>query len=329
MRLACRIPVEKARSEGNCLAASPVALMYTLLDFGSGRKLEKIAGRLVNRPCPLADNVRPEDSDWPTADATFYSGRDHLGDWKTIGNWNEPWIFRGSFGALRLSLTPFGHVGLFPEQNDNREWIQRHAADVRGKRILNLFAFTGGTTLALARSGALVTHVDSARNMVERARENTVLSGLEDHPIRWIVEDAKRFAERELRRGNFYDGVVLDPPTWGHGISRGQRWEIDRDLPELLQVLADLAPACQFLMITCHTAGYTSGKLRNMIRDCFSMTSRCVHDAGTMTLSTPSGRTLESGEFARWIATGMKSGELDPGVERGNRMGDGSGGKLP
>lgn len=280
--------------------------MYTLLDFGSGRKLEKIAGRLVNRPCPVAENIRPEKQDWPEADATFQMGKDHLGEWSTRGNQDEPWIHIEPFGSLRLSLTPFGHIGFFPEQATNWDWIRERTENLRGKRILNLFAFTGGTTLALAKCGAEVTHVDSARNMVERARENALLSGLEKHPIRWIVEDARRFAERELRRGNFYDGVVLDPPTWGHGVSRGQRWEIDRDLPGLLQLLGELAPACQFLLLTCHTAGYSSGKLRNMVDGCFAIPPSCVPKAGSMILTTPSGRKLESGEFVRWVASDVE-----------------------
>jgi 23S rRNA (cytosine1962-C5)-methyltransferase len=168
---------------------------------------------------------------WPVPDARFALQRGHQGTWERRPGMDEPWWYRDWFGCLKLELSPFGHIGLFPEQRIVWLWLRELGSALTGKRLLNLFAFTGGATLAALSLGAAVTHVDSAANTVERARGNARESGLADKPVRWIVEDAMKFTLREIRRGNRYDGVILDPPTYGHGTSRGQTWESNATCP--------------------------------------------------------------------------------------------------
>ncbi len=273
--------------------------MYELVDFGAGRKLELVAGRLLNRPCPAAETAKPQIADWPMADATFETERDHTGCWKCSSEWNQPWQFRHWFGTLELSLSPFGHIGVFPEQADNWDWIRSLGEQLAGLQLLNLFACTGGSTLAAASMGAHVTHVDSARNTVTRARANAGVSGLADRPLRWIVEDASRFVQRELRRGNRYDGIIVDPPSFGRGVSKGQRWEIDRDLPDLLASLGELVPGCSLMICTCHSPGFTLPRLGELLGHCFPVPDSCQRRR--MTLATAAGQNLPAGVCVRWF----------------------------
>ncbi len=272
--------------------------MYELVDFGDGRKLERVAGRLLNRPCPAADARSCCVANWPEADATFHSTREQFGRWRCPTAFSGPWHYRDWFGSLELSLSPFGHIGVFPEQRDSWNWIRARRNCLTGCQLLNLFAYTGGSTLAALAVNARVTHVDSARNMVARARSNAVASGWAERPVRWIVEDAKRFVDREVRRGNRYDGVILDPPSFGRGVSKGQRWEIDRDLPLLLEALGQLVPDCQVMLCTCHSPGFTPKRLANMVGNAMHIPDEC--EAGEMILRTRTGQSLPAGICVRW-----------------------------
>ncbi|MFV2066585.1 MAG: class I SAM-dependent methyltransferase, partial [Pirellulales bacterium] len=153
--------------------------------------------------------------------------------------------------------SPFGHLGLFPEQAVCWDWIaERVRVAGRPLMVLNLFAYTGGSTLATAQAGGSVVHVDAARNMVTRARENARASQLEDAPIRWICDDVLRFVRREVRRGNQYDGIIVDPPAYGHG-PKGEPWKLDKHLPDLLEICGCLMQRHpQFLLLTCHATQY-------------------------------------------------------------------------
>jgi 23S rRNA (cytosine1962-C5)-methyltransferase len=203
--------------------------------------------------------------------------------------------------VFELKLAESGHLGFFPEQAENWDWL---AGQVRSAgvpiRVLNLFAYTGGSTLACAAAGAEVTHVDAARNVVAWARRNAELSGLADAPIRWIGEDALKFARREARRGSRYDAVVLDPPSYGHG-PRGEVWRLSRHLPRLLSLCAELtAGQCRFILLTCHTPGYDAPRLEGMVRDGFAECSEGAFSSQIVTLRTPSGRALPSGAAVQW-----------------------------
>jgi 23S rRNA (cytosine1962-C5)-methyltransferase len=274
--------------------------MYELVDFGLGRKLERIGGRLIDRPCPAAAEMSCSHPKWQKVDATFQLSRGHRGTWSLSRPWEDGWTFETEFGKLELGLSPFGHIGVFPEQSDNWHWIASHAGLIRGTRLLNLFAYSGGSTLAAAAAGAEVTHVDSAANIVARARSNAVRSGLNDRPIRWIVEDALRFVVREARRGNRYDGVILDPPTYGHGVSRRQVWNLDEGLPQLLDALRVVVADCRMIVCTCHSPGMSARVLKSFVSARFA--GARLAECGDMNLPCPDGRRLDCGVFVRWAA---------------------------
>lgn len=202
---------------------------------------------------------------------------------------------------LEVKLTDSGHLGLFPEQATNWQWIARRVAQAgRPLRVLNLFGYTGGSTLAAAVAGAEVTHIDSARSVVAWARQNAALAGLADAPIRWIAEDAGRFVRRELKRGNRYDAVILDPPSYGHG-PKGETWKLANDLPQLLTNCAELTRERRaFLLLTCHTPGYGPAELEALLADTVFGSCQAGVRASLLSISTADGRQLPAGVVARW-----------------------------
>ncbi|MEM6331556.1 MAG: class I SAM-dependent methyltransferase [Planctomycetota bacterium] len=298
---------------------------YQLIDFGAGgrgggRKLERFGTVVCDRPCPAAHTPVGDRSRWGQA-ATRYTGA-KVGD----GRWVSPQpttiassgreavevpLADGLAFQMRVELSPAGQVGLFPEQFANWRWIARRVAAARRPwRLLNLFAYTGGSTLAAAAAGAAaaggeaaagveVTHVDASKPSVALARQNAELSGLAAAPIRWFVEDALKFCRREARRGNRYDAVVLDPPTYGHG-PKGEEWRLARDLPVLLELIAELtdrAPA--LLLASCHTPGVGPAELSAYVADAVVGHCAAPPASGRLWLATEDGRRLESGVYAR------------------------------
>ena len=199
-----------------------------------------------------------------------------------------------------LRCTPFGHVGLFPEQAANWDWIAdcvRCAG--RPLEVLNLFAYTGGATLAAAAAGASVVHVDAARNIIAWARRNAELSGLEKSPIRWIVDDALTFVRREVRRGRRYDAVILDPPTYGHG-PRGQSWKIDSDLRELLAECRKLFVEPEFALFTCHTPAIDRHAAAGLLANLLPAPDAGHIESPDLTLTASTGPQFSAGVAARW-----------------------------
>ena len=278
---------------------------YQLLDFGEGRRLERFGPLVIDRPCPAAESLRPAATEiWPAADARFERLEAEQGQWMLRGHPASKWTIAHGPMTFELKRTDFGHVGLFPEQADNWDWIAEqvrrstiHASSLM--KVLNLFAYTGGSTLAAAAAGAAVTHVERARNVVAWARRNARLSDLDAAPIRWIAEDAVKFANRELRRGNRYDAVILDPPSYGHG-PQGEVWRLADDLPGLLALCAELtAGRPQFMLLTCHTPGFSSNRLLEMLTAAFGSTPPERIEAKPLALIAATGQTLPSGEVAR------------------------------
>ncbi|MGI5832243.1 MAG: class I SAM-dependent methyltransferase [Thermoguttaceae bacterium] len=293
---------------------------YQLLDFGGGRKLERFGKIVTDRPSPPAfRSLRRSAETWCAADLFFQA--DETGRSDTALGVRGTWISRSDEGnrflelggrvvhttpdfVLELKGSPFGHLGIFPEQS--RNWGRLYGLCRKGMvtlgrrmRVLNLFAYTGGSTLACASAGAEVTHVDAARNIVGQARRNAELSGLGEAPIRWIVDDTVKYVRRERRRKRFFDGVILDPPTYGHG-ARGEVWRLARDLPKLLEILfAILDPSFPFVLLTCHSSGFDAARLKTILGKCADGAFvDGVIDAGSMAITAATRARLPAGEFA-------------------------------
>ncbi|MCA9121578.1 MAG: class I SAM-dependent methyltransferase [Planctomycetaceae bacterium] len=275
---------------------------YQLLDFGGGRKLERFGAYVLDRCSPSAEGIRKSDpGNWNKCDARYDRTRGEEGEWNSRGVLPSAWSITHSELVFELQPTPFGHLGVFPEQAANWDWITKQLArSPKPLRVLNLFAYTGGSTLAAAAAGAEVVHVDSAKNTVAWARRNAELSGLSEKPIRWIAEDAKRFAERELRRGKRYDAVILDPPSYGHG-PKGETWKIARDLHALLTTCAQLTQGHRaFMLLTCHSPGFDPPEVEAILADAVFGSCQAGATAKALTVSCIDGRKLPSGVVARW-----------------------------
>ncbi len=277
---------------------------YQLLDFGAGRRLERFGTFVADRPCPTAEGLaKAEPEAWAAADARFERDEPRKGEWLRSREPPDPWTVGHSAMTFELKLTPQGQVGFFPEQADNWDWIRERvragAAAGNPRRVLNLFAYTGGSTLAAAAAGAEVVHVDAAKNIVAWARRNAGLSGLEARPIHWIVEDVRKFVRRELRRGSRYDAVILDPPSYGHG-RRGEVWRLSKHLAGLLAACAELTGGRpRFVLLTCHTPGFGPDRLAAMTREAFGDDAFASVDAGPLVLTSASGRRLPAGTMVR------------------------------
>jgi 23S rRNA (cytosine1962-C5)-methyltransferase len=293
---------------------------YQLLDFGRGRRLERFGEFVLDRPCPAVERVaKTEPKLWDRADACFEDGGEKAGRWFfPRKNLPEAWTVDYDRMRFELKLTPTGQVGIFPEQAENWTWIRGEGRGERGEKensrspasqgsasnlkVLNLFAYTGGSTLAAAAAGMEVTHVDAAKNIVEWARRNAELSGLADAPIRWICEDAWKFVKREIKRGSRYDAVILDPPSYGHG-PKGEVWQLAKHLPLLLEQCAALtAGQRRFLLLTCHTPGYGADRLAELLESCFPIASSGSMSARPLPISDVRGREMPCGAMARWSA---------------------------
>ena len=279
---------------------------YALLDAGDGRRLDRFGDRVVDRPAPAAVGPADERACWATADLRY----DRERGWRArepalLG----PWML--AFDGLRLELRPAagGQVGLFPEQGPIWRWLTDRVARSsappgpgRPARILSLFAYTGAATLAAARAGAAVAHVDGSRPAVAWARRNAAASGLDGRPIRWLVDDAAAFVLREIRREARYDGIVLDPPSYGHGGGRGRgpAWRIADDLPDLLAGCARLLdPAAPFIALSAHSPEHGAGRLGDLLADGLSV-SRAAVSAADLDLRAETGATLPLGAYATW-----------------------------
>ena len=250
----------------------------------------------VDRTAPGATQRRLAPSAWGAADLRFdrsrgWSGRREVDEARLAGV--EGLVFE-------LRATDSGGVGLFPEQVANAAWLEAatrsRAGGGRSPTVLNLFAHTGLLTLVAARAGATVTHVDAARGAVAWARRNAELSGLADRPVRWIVDDALDYARREARRGRRYDGVLLDPPTYGHGA--GRPWRIETDLTELLDTCQAVLASDPFVLLTAHTTGIEADQLEGAVRSAFPAIARRVETI-PLELEAESGAVLRLGTAIR------------------------------
>jgi 23S rRNA (cytosine1962-C5)-methyltransferase len=281
---------------------------YELLDSGREEKLERYGSVVLSRPDPQALwEKRLSMTEWEKADARFVrQGRE--GQWTVKPTVPKEWEI--TFGGLTLIIKPtsFKHTGLFPEQEQNWVWIKEAiSATKRAVSVLNLFGYTGGATLAAAVAGASVTHVDASKTALAWARENAARSGLEDKPIRWIVEDVLVFVKREIKRGNRYDLIVMDPPAFGHG-PHDELWKIEEHLLELMKLCRELlTPEPLGIEMSGYAAGYSPLAFAYNLEP-FVKEYGGALQYGDLTIeeSLPAGRQgevpqlLPCGIFARW-----------------------------
>ena len=296
---------------------------YELIDSGDNEKLERFGKYVLARPDPQALwQKKLSKEEWAKASGTYCRENDKgetgsKGRWKSKSGLPEKWQI--DFASLKFFIepTPFKHVGLFPEQKANWEWIEEKlkvqsskvkAGDQAPKfEVLNLFGYTGGASLACAAAGASVVHVDGSKVAVTRAKENAKLSGLTERPIRWILEDARDFVKRELRRGRKYDGIIMDPPSFGRG-EKGQVWKIDEDfVPLFNDCLKLLSDKPIFFLINGYAAGYSPIAYANNLETIKKKFGGSI-EAGELSIEERekgrkgenSSRLLPCGIFGRW-----------------------------
>jgi 23S rRNA (cytosine1962-C5)-methyltransferase len=272
---------------------------YILLDSGNLQKLEQVGKYRLIRPALNAywHPSLPEE-EWNMAIGVFRRNSSGAGVWK----WKQhpPPSWKVNYGEYSLITKPtdFGHLGFFPEQIDNWKWLYRTAAETPRVQTLNLFAYSGGSSLALAEGGADVCHVDAAKGMLDWARENLSINHQIPANIRWIVDDVNKFINREIKRNRTYPGIVLDPPSFGRG-PRGQIWKIEQDLVPLLKNLKKIMGSKPlFMLLSMHSQGFSPNCLERILYSLFKNKGTISH--GEMVISEQSGRKLPAGIFARW-----------------------------
>ena len=282
---------------------------YELIDSGDFEKLERFGRYVVRRPEPQAIWRRSlTEEEWRRlADASFLrDGRsEERGEWRLRSGmpsrWTVDYAYEGMRLRMRLGLTSFKHVGLFPEQAANWNFIYdncvRMRAEERTPKVLNLFAYTGGATLAARAAGADTTHVDSVKQVVTWARENMEQSGLEG--VRWIVEDALKFVQREVRRGNRYNGIILDPPAYGRG-ANGEKWILEDNIGEMLECCARLLePRGAFLVLNLYSMGLSATLASPAVRQAFG--TPFEEQFGELCFDDRAGKRLPLGTYCRFV----------------------------
>ena len=274
---------------------------YALLDAGNGRKLERFGAVTLNRPEEQAlFRPRLPQEVWDAADATFDGRAEEDGDgrWRRREGLPEAWVCR--HGPVRFScrFTAFRHVGAFPEQAAHWAYMREQLARYGNRpELLNLFAYTGIASLIAADAGAAVTHVDASKTAIAWAKENQVASGMADRPVRWILDDAVKFAAREVRRGRRYDGILLDPPKFGRG-PKNETWRLFDDLPQLLAHCRQLLKPGGFVVLTAYAIRASFLALQELCADTFGEGAQ----AGELVLDAESGRALSTSLYCRWPA---------------------------
>ena len=278
---------------------------YGLIDSGHGRKLERYGRFRFIRPEPQA-MWAPAQDDWQ-ADGEFVPGSDEEGG----GRWfyerpvpAEGWPLEWREVTFQSSCTPFRHLGFFPDMAPVWEWMRGRIADkvsaVDQAQVMNLFGYTGVGTLAMAATGAQMVHVDASKKSVAQARANAALSGLEDRPVRWIVDDAAKFVAREVRRGRRYDGILLDPPKYGRGPD-GEVWRLEEDLPGLIAHCRQLLDAdSRFLFLTVYAVRMSALAIGELLRQAFADLPGTVEAGELVVREEARGLMLPTAIWARW-----------------------------
>lgn len=287
---------------------------YKVIDCSKGEKLERWGDYLLVRPDPqvIWDTPKKENG-WRKMNGHYHRSSKGGGEWEFFQLPKE-WTIQYSLPInkkLTFHLKPFSfkHTGLFPEQAANWNWFSQLIADAVSKgrqvKVLNLFAYTGGATLAAAAAGASVTHVDASKGMVTWAKENAISSGLKDAPIRWLVDDCVKFVEREIRRGNHYDAIIMDPPSYGRG-PKGEIWKIEESVYPLIQLCSQiLTDNPLFFLINSYTTGLQPAVLSYMISTVLGTANGTVTASEIGLPVSSNGLVLPCGASGRYEATGI------------------------
>ena len=277
---------------------------YEVLDTSNGEKLERWGNYLLVRPDPqVVWNTPHTNPGWKKKNGHYHRSRQGVGEWEFF-SLPQQWSIH--YGKLTFQLKPFSfkHTGLFPEQAANWDWFSNLIQNAnRPIKVLNLFAYTGGATLAAAAAGASVTHVDASKGMVAWAKENAASSGLSDAPIRWIVDDCQKFVEREIRRGNHYDAIIMDPPSYGRG-PKGEIWKIEDAIHPLVSLCSQLlSDKPLFFLINSYTTGFAASVLTYLLglEVVSKFGGHVVSDEIGLPV-TQSGLVLPCGSSGRWTS---------------------------
>ncbi|MEM7131782.1 MAG: class I SAM-dependent methyltransferase [Chloroflexota bacterium] len=281
---------------------------YALLDSGNMQKLEQVGPYRIIRPSPQAIwTPQLAKGEWKRADAQFQRDSTGNGEWTWHNKVARDFEVLYNNLFFQIQLTNFGHMGLFAEQMENWDWLRTKIRDRmkrtndRNLHVLNLFAYTGGSSLAASQAGAHVVHVDASKSIVDWAKKNARLCHLEERPIRWLVDDAIKFAKREIRRNNRYQGIIFDPPSFGRG-PKGEVFKIEKDLEVLMNCCQELlAKDALFVLYSCHTPGFTPTSMKNQLTPAIPKEEGML-EVGEMIIVDKCGRALPSGVYARWSA---------------------------
>ena len=274
---------------------------YEIIDMANGEKLERWGNIYLVRPDPqIIWKEKSCPNKWKNINAKYNRSKTGGGNWEYVNNLPKSWKIK--YNDLTFNIRPMGfkHTGLFPEQAVNWDWmINKIKNSNREIKVLNLFAYTGGATVACSYAGASVCHVDSSKGMVAWAKENIISSGLEKRPVRFIVDDVKKFVNREIRRGNKYDAIIMDPPSYGRG-SNGEVWKFEDDISDLVklceQVLSDKS---LFFLINSYTTGISSKVLENILL--LNVKRKGKYSSGEIGLPMSNSKlVLPAGIYGRW-----------------------------
>ena len=273
---------------------------YELIDSGNEEKLERFGDFLLRRPDPQALwNKSETEEKWEGADAVFIASKTG-GKWQTR-NVPEHWNTEIGGVTFQLSRSTFKHIGVFPEQIPNWKWIRDIISENKKPlRVLNLFGYTGGATIAASQAGAEVVHVDASKTAITQARKNAELSGVDKNPIRWIPEDARKFVEREIKRGSKYDAIIMDPPAFGHG-AKGETWKIEKDLSPLIELTQKiLVKVPLFYILNGYAAGYSSISYKQTLDFLVEKYGGSIEHGDLLFKEVDREKYLPAGITARW-----------------------------
>lgn len=273
---------------------------FELIDSGEGRRLERWGKTILDRPDPQAIwKKNLERHQWSNADAVFRKNWEIINPEKVA----QPWTIEWRDVKLALKLSPFKHTGVFAEQSANWKWLSECANKQKNldhkPKVLNLFGYTGAATMVLSKMGCMVTHVDASKQSINWAKENQKINGLPEDSVRWILDDCVKFVKREIKRGAVYDGIIMDPPAFGHS-PNGKTWKFSEDFPKLLEdSLMILDNERGFLLVNAYAVNMSAVGLKNILESAIQEKKSHQLEAGELCIEERSGRLLSTGIYAR------------------------------